>query len=362
MEEKDLSKFMIIAVILALAVLAFLIVKPIVVSIFLGLLFAYIFYPLYVRLCKKIKSKNLVALIIVIGTLLIILLPILFLIPSLIKQIFESYMSLRATDFSQVIFKLFPTLANSKEVMTEVIAASSHFNTAISQYLLSIFQDTLMNIPAVIFGVVILLFTFFFGLKEGEDVKGYLDVFFPFAASHQKRVYEKFNQVTGAIIYGEIVVGIAQGVIAGIGYFMFGVPKALLLTVLTILVGVIPIIGPWLVWLPADIFLFIHGNNVAGMQLLIYGAFVINWVDTLLRPIVIAKKAQMNEAIALIGAVGGIYAFGLIGFILGPLVLAYLILLIEIYKGEKERSIIIRKPEEESSLEPKSSKSVKSNL
>jgi len=173
-------------------------------------------------------------------------------------------------------------------------------------------------------------------------VKDYFSVIFPFQESYRKKFFARFDQVTYALLYGDFVVGIVQGLIAGIGYFMFGIDKALLFTVLTIFVGIIPVIGPWLVWVPLDIMLFINGNTVAGMQLLIYGLFVINWIDTLLRPIVVAKKGQINEAVALIGAIGGIYAFGIIGFIAGPLILAILILLIEIYKGEKTESIIIK--------------------
>jgi len=138
---------------------------------------------------------------------------------------------------------------------------------------------------------------------------------------------------------------IAQGLIAGIGYFVLGIPKALLLTIVTMIVGIIPVIGPWLVWIPVDIYLFVQGNTALAIGLLIYGLFVINWVDILLRPQIVASKAEMNSAIALIGTIGGIYAFGVIGILLGPLILAYLILLIEIYRDKEAESIIIRQEE-----------------
>jgi predicted PurR-regulated permease PerM len=79
------------------------------------------------------------------------------------------------------------------------------------------------------------------------------------------------------------------------------------------------------------------------MGILIFGLFVINWIDTLLRPVVVSSRAEMNSAIALIGMIGGTIAFGIVGFILGPLILAYLILLIEIYNDKKQESIVFKK-------------------
>lgn len=344
MDEKDFRKFMIPIVILGLAVLSFLIIKPIFQGIIIGLLFAYMFYPLYVRLNKKIKSKNISASLIVVVAALVILLPTIFLIPKFTQQLLQAYLSLRGADFSQVVFHIFPSFASSEELTAEVIAASSHFSGSISSWILKLIENTVMNIPGIAFGAIILLFTFFFSLREGEYVRDYFSIFFPFPEDYQKKFYEKFDQITSSVIYGQFVVGLAQGLIAGIGYYMFGLDNALLFTVLTIVVGVIPVIGPWLVWIPVDMFLFINGEQTSAMQLLIYGLFVINWVDTLLRPMIIAKRADINQAIALIGAVGGIYAFGFIGFLIGPLVLAYFILLIEVYKGSKE-SIIIKEPE-----------------
>ncbi len=343
MDDKDFRKFMIPIVILILAVLSFLILKPISTAVILGLLFSYVCYPLFLGINKKIKSKSLSAFIIVALILVLVLLPVIFMIPTLTEQLLKAYITLRGADFSKVIFQIFPALTDSKEITAEVIAASSHFSGSISTWILSIFENTFRNIPEIAFGAIILLFTFFFSLREGEYVREYVSILFPFQKEHQKRFYDKFGQITNSVIYGQVIVGLTQGLIAGIGYFLFGLPNALLLTVITIVVGVIPVIGPWFVWIPVDLFLFINGDNVAGMQLLIYGLFVINWVDTLLRPIVIAKTAQINEAIALIGAIGGLYAFGFIGFILGPLVLAYFILFIEVYRGTKE-SIIIKEP------------------
>jgi len=342
MEEKDIKKLTLPFAIICLGILALFIIKPIAVPIVIGLLLAYIFYPIYEKLHKKINSKNLSAMSLAILILLVVLVPILLLMPLFIRQVFEFYLSLKGADFSVIITTLFPSIASNPSIYAEVISSISHFSSNISAFVLNIFQGTILKIPQLLFGVVILLFTFYFSLKESENVKGYFSTFFPFKADVEKKFYEKFGQVTNSIVYGQVVVGITQGIISGIGYYMFGLPNPLLLTVITTVVGVIPVIGPWLVWIPVDIFLFINGDTTKATQLLIYGLLVINWIDTILRPQVVARKAEMNPAIALIGAIGGTYVFGIIGFFVGPLLLAYLVLLIEIYKNKNsEESIVI---------------------
>jgi predicted PurR-regulated permease PerM len=345
MDEKDLKKFMKFFVIILLALLSFLIIRPIGVPITVGLLLAYIFYPLYLNLKEKTKSGNISATIIVVGALVILLLPILILLPNFVKELLNAYLVFSNMDLASLILKSFPFLASSSAIATQVSSAASHFSTTLSEGMLSFFQNTIMSIPELMFATIIILFTFFFALREGEDFKEYFLALFPFGQEHEKRFLERFDQVTNSVVYGHLVIGLVQGLVAGIGYYIFGIPNALILTVLTAIAGILPVVGPWLVWIPVDLYLFASGNSVAGMQLLIFSLFATNWTDILLRPSVVAGKAEMNSAIALIGAIGGTYAFGVMGFILGPLFLAYFILLIELYKNKKTESILIKEEE-----------------
>ena len=341
--EDNFKKFMVPAAIFVLAFLSFLIVKPLLFSIALGLCLAYIFNPIYNRLNKKIKSKYLCATIVVALTVLICILPIIFVLPSLTRQVFDAYLSIKGFDAYNILKAIFPGILNSPQMSAEILAASSSLKTAISDAVLGFFKSTIMNLPNILFGLLIFIFTYFFALIESNHFRDYFSVVFPFSKEYEQRFYDRFEKVTNSVLFGHFIVGIIQGVIAGIGYFVLGVPNALLLTVLTTIVGVIPVIGPWLIWIPADIYLFAAGMNQPAMGLLIFGLFVINWIDTLLRPFVVSSRAEMNSAIALIGMIGGTIAFGATGFILGPLILAYLILLVEVYKDKKQDSIVFKK-------------------
>ncbi|MDP1728626.1 MAG: AI-2E family transporter [archaeon] len=353
MDEKDFKKFMIPVLILLLGFLSFLVLKPIFSSVILGLLFAYLFMPLYKKIHKKIGSKNISSLLVILIACTIIVLPLALLLPSFTKQVFDAYLVLRNIDVSKLITKLLPTLINTPGISTEIISAASHFNSALTNGVLAIFQNTLLNLPTIVFGLLVILFTMFFTLRDGDIMWASVTSILPFQKEYHEKFYQRFSQVTDSVIYGHLIIGLMQGIIAGIGYYVFGIENALLLTIITSIVGIIPVIGPWLVWIPVDFFLFASGNTVAGMQLLIYGLFVINWIDTIARPVVVAEKAEMNSAIALIGVVGGVYAFGAIGFLLGPLILAGFLLMVELYRTKKsEDSIVLREVSPSSSIQP----------
>jgi len=343
MEEKDFKRLVMPATILVFALVSFFIIQPILIWIALGLTLAYILNPVYERLNKKLNLKYLSASIILVTTLLLIILPAVILLPITARQVLDVYVSVSQFDAYPLFKTITPFLLENPIVSAEIQAATSHMKTTLSTWLLSYIKDTLMNLPNILLGILIIMFTFFFSMIEGGKFKEYFFILFPFPKHYQEKFYERFNQVTDSVIYGHITVGLVQGLICGLGYYLLGVPQAFLLTVLSVVAGVLPVVGPWLVWIPMDIYLFATGQNGVAMGLLIFGLFVINWIDTILRPQIVANKAEMNSAIALIGTIGGLYAFGIIGILIGPLVLAYFILLVEINKDRKmEESIVVK--------------------
>jgi len=341
MREEDFKKVMLAVLVVALIGLSFIIIRPILIAVLTGLILSYIFHPLYNRLHRHIRSPNFSASIVVFGILFLFLIPIIFLIPKVTNQVFDVYLNLQNMDFADVIQQSFPAFFNSFSNSADFLTLTGSVTTNIATWVLSGMQKLVFNIPSILLQIVVALFTFFFMLRDYDITTQYFLSISPFSKEAQNKFYEKFEQVTNSILYGQLIVGITQGIIAGLGYFIFGVPNALLLTILTMLVGVIPVIGPWLVWMPIDIYLFLSGNTTAAIGLLIYGFLIVNWIDSLIRPLIVSRITKMNSAIALIGMVGGLYVFGIIGLILGPLILAYLLLVVEFYKERKIKSILI---------------------
>ncbi|MBD3252448.1 AI-2E family transporter [Candidatus Pacearchaeota archaeon] len=335
MDKTDIKNLINYALIIGLFILAIIIINPIIQPIIFGILLGYIFLPIYKIILKKLKNENLSAIIVCIAIIVIIFISASLMFTTLLKQSINFYFAIQKLDMVTVVREILPSSWSSTELST-IIASS--ISTSISNLLaavLSRFNNLVLNVPVILLKLFVTLFVFFFSLKDGEKAIEYLKSLSPLKKEVEERFFKQFRDVTNSVLVGQIIVGILQGIIAGIGYFIFGVPNALLITLLTIIIGIIPLIGPWLVWIPVDIYLFASGKIGAGIGLLIYGAVLINWIDTIVRPLIVSRKTQINSAIVIIGMIGGLFVFGVLGLIIGPLILAYVLLVFELYRKDK---------------------------
>ncbi len=344
-DETTLNRIVSYVLIGALFVLAFLILRPILVSVITGFLAGYIFYPLYKRLYKATKRKNLSAFLICLLGVLIIIIPLIIFVPLIIRQVFEIYLSLQQINISDFLLENFPSVF-STELANQFSSSLNSFIGNLVNSLLNTFARTLVNLPIIMLHIILILFTFYFVLRDMENLKQYVKSLMPFSAKTGNEFFLRSKEITNSVIYGQILIGILQGITTGIGLFLFRAPTALTLTFIATIVGIIPIIGPSLVWFPAAIYMLISGRAFAGVGLLIYGVIVVSWVDALIRPNLVAWKTKVNSALVLIGMVGGFLVFGFLGFFIGPLVISYLLLILEMYR-KKNFDFIFKEEKEE---------------
>ncbi len=331
MEEESLKRMMLIIILGVLFLLSYFLLKPILMSIIWGIIFAFIFSPIYNFLVRKIKSKNLSSFIICFLLLLIILVPTILLTPTLINQSIKIYVASQQLDFVSLFQKIFPSLFVSQEFSLSVANTVGSFITKATDSLMNSFANVIMDIPTIVLEMVIIFFTLFYALRDKEEIIKYIRSVLPFATEIEDKLFKTTKDVTSSVIYGMIIVGIFQGLITGIGLFIFGVPNALLLTLFAILAGILPIIGPAIIWVPVVIFLLIGGNTFAAIGITIFG-LLSHIPDYLVRPLFLSKRTQLNPAIASIGMIGGLLVFGVLGIILGPLILSYLIIVLDLFK------------------------------
>ena len=305
---------------------------PIASAIILGLIFAYAFYPVFGAVVKIVREKNISSLIVVIIAILIIFIPVWFILPIMANQIFNVYLLSQNINFGTLLAQLFPS---DNSVSPDLIIYLNSFVTSLASKLLSSFSVGLINLAPLALKAVVFIFVFFFGLRDGDIFLNYAKGLSPFSKSAETEIASKFKGITQSVIYGFIVVGLIQGLMTGIGLFLAGVPNSILLTLLAIFASIVPILGAWMIWAPASAFLLISGHTLAGIALGIYGAVVISWIDNILRSYWVAKKVKISSAIVLIGMIGGLIVFGFLGLVIGPLILVYLVLLLDAYRNKK---------------------------
>jgi predicted PurR-regulated permease PerM len=166
------------------------------------------------------------------------------------------------------------------------------------------------------------LLTLFFLYRDGERALAQLR--WVLADMIGPRVHGYFDAIgitTRAVLYGIVLTALAQGVLAGLGYWVVGVNSPLTMAIFTATVALIPFGTPF-VWGSLSVWLYLNGHNAEAIGLFLWGALVVSWVDNLIRPLVISGATQIPFVLVMFGVLGGVIAFGLIGLFMGPLILA----------------------------------------
>ncbi len=341
MDEIYFRKITTTVIIAILLVLSFLLLKPLLLSIVMGFILAFIFSPIYNKLYKLTKMKNFSSLLICIFLLILIIVPLWLFTPFLIDESIKLFRASQQLDIITPLKKVFPSLFAAQEFSQEIASITQSFITKITNSLMNSLSELILNFPTILLQTCVVFFVFFYALKDKEKIILYIKSLLPFSKETEKKLFESTRDITFSVLYGQVILGIVQGIILGIGFFLFGVPDAFLLSLLAILVGVLPVLGPTLVGIPVAIFLVIGGNSISAVGILIF-TLISSISDNLFRPFLVSRKAKLHTALVLIGMIGGFLFFGVLGFILGPLILAYLIIIVEVYRNKSLPKILIQ--------------------
>ena len=178
------------------------------------------------------------------------------------------------------------------------------------------------------------LVTVLFLYRDGETLLAQVRlVLRRFVGSRIEGYLRAVGATTKAVIYGLVLTALAQGALAGLGYWVAGVHAPVLLAVLTALIALIPFGTPF-VWGAIGVWLLLNGQTAAGVGLLLWGTLVVSWVDNLIRPLVISSASRIPFLLVMFGVLGGLAAFGLIGMFVGPVILAVLMAVWREWLGE----------------------------
>ncbi len=331
-KDHEVRRLVIFAIIIALFVATYFIIKPIFVSTVTGLLLAYAFYPLHKKIFKLFGERNTASLASVTLIVIVLVVPIWFMIPTIIQQAFDMFTLLQSLDITSFVQKILPGI--SPKLQTDIASSLIGLIGKVTNSTLSTLTNLIFDLPNILLNLVVVLFVFFYGLRDADGLKKYLEEVSPLKKEQQKILTGQFKNMTSSIIYGQIVLGIAQGIITGLGLLMFGVPKVILLTSIAVIAGVLPILGPWLVWIPAAIYLFSTGQTGMAIAFTAYSVVFATLLESILRPIIVSRSTKVPSSVILIGTIGGLIAFGAIGIFIGPLLLAYALFFLEAYKNK----------------------------
>jgi len=198
--------------------------------------------------------------------------------------------------------------------------------------ILGLFTVALTNFFSFLLQLAIMLVALGIFYIKGDYLLGQTISLLPLPEDRKTVLFRRLDQVTKAVIRGIVLTWAIQGVLGGIGYWATGLSSPAVFGVLTAFSAIVPIVGTTLVWGPGGLYLILAGKTAHGVGLLLWGTIVVSRVDAILIPLLIGGKVEIPLSLILVGVVGGVFAFGLMGLVIGPLLLAVTLFFLEAYR------------------------------
>jgi predicted PurR-regulated permease PerM len=205
------------------------------------------------------------------------------------------------------------------------------------------FRDTLVAgglkvLAKTIVGVLIMIVALYFFLLDGPAMIDTMMYLVPMEDRHKQELLDRFTSVSRSVVVATLLAAVVQGLLAGIGFAVAGMPAVFLLMALTTLLAMVPFVGSISVWLPSCVYLYaIEERMGAAVGLAIYGTVVISQVDNLIKPAVLHGQSRLHPLFALLSVLGGVQALGPIGILVGPMAVAFLQTLLNMLRSELQR-------------------------
>lgn len=348
MTETRFRQAFLLLLVAAISVAFVAMIRAFLLTILLAAIFAGLSYPVYQWLLRRFRGRAVIAamvtllmlLTLVVGPLLAVLgaganeaLRVTETIRPHLERLVE-----RPGEFSRWL-QVLPGYSYIEPYRSQIFVKAGELLASTSAFIFSALSATTLATAVFIFHFVILLYTMFFFLTDGPRLLDGMLAHLPFADADKQRMLDKFVSVTRATLKGTVLIGIAQGVLGGLAFWAVGIDGAVFWGTIMTVLSIIPGIGGALIWLPAAIILMATGELWRGVGLAAFCSLVVGSVDNLLRPLLVGRDTQMHELLIFFSTLGGLLMFGVMGFIVGPILAALFVTVWEMFATAFRSSI-----------------------
>jgi predicted PurR-regulated permease PerM len=344
-ERQRLTTLLFYASVLGLGYLAFLLIQPFLVALGWATVLVVFFQPVY-RRAEQRYGRTLAATLSTILVTAVVIVPAIFVMSAFVSE------AVRVIDEARAAFdegrlawlETFWAVLRQSDYMASVgdpEATVQKLGSAAAAFLAGQVGAAVQNIMVILFNLVVMLFATFFLFRDGDGVVRVIRNAIPFDPEVRDRMMDQTRDLIYASVVSGMAVAIVQGVLGGITFALVGLGSPVFWGVVMTLFCLLPL-GAWVVWVPAALWLGLSGDVTRALILTGVGAGVIGAVDNVLRPAMLAGRASMNGLLVLIALLGGIATFGFIGIVLGPIVVATAVGLLEAYTSDEARAKIWR--------------------
>jgi len=331
-------------------------------AIILGMLIASVSYPLHQFLKKTLRNKSrIAAALMTFFILFILVIPVGWFVDTLSREAFDFYNRTKTAvskmEIQQFIESDNPWAARLRKAVNSMGFQINHemlnqvatfLGKDVGLFVYKQLSSVASNLVSFLVHFFLMMTTIYFLFRDGEKLQGYIIQLLPMPGPQVEKVAGKFHEMARAIIIGNGLSGIIQGIMGGLGFFLFGMPSPFLWGTVIAVTAFLPIIGAGIVFIPAGLILLIQGNTGIALGYLIYNIIYSAATEYLFKPRFIGKGMSMNPLLVFLGILGGMKLFGVIGIIYGPLIITVFLTMAEIYRLEyrpkEELSEVISRP------------------
>lgn len=328
---------------LATAILLYLcwrMVQPFLNVILWATVLVILFYPVHRRLLLRIRQPSLAALISCLLVILIILVPITLITLAVVNELSGAAQSLQGA----ANYLLDPNARVTGPILTFLSQYIDINQLRSEEFLVERLRGvsgqlagrTLGFIGGLVGAIVqtfFVIFTMFYFFRDGDDISRTLRDSLPLEREQADSVMTRTREVIDASVYGVISIAVIQGTLGGLAFWVLGLPSAIIWGVAMTFLSMVPMLGAFLVWVPAAIYLALTGHYVKALVLALWGTLVIGMIDNFLRPKLVGSRTRLHELLIFFSVLGGLNVFGVLGVVLGPVVLAITLSLVDVYKA-----------------------------
>jgi predicted PurR-regulated permease PerM len=342
-----------IATLVLLGIASYFLVRmllPFSAPIFWSITLAIFVFPLQEQLNRKFRSKNTAALIGTLITATVILVPVVILSIQLGHEVNALYQRLRDWEGMDRIFYWFNGGAFSIWLEQNLGISVDSLRQTLSGNLkgmansaMSFATGLISNTVSLIINIIFILFTLFFLLRDGNLFLHWLMELMPMHEERKQELVKRVRDVINATVVGNLAVAGTQGTLAGLMFYILGIPGSLLWTLVMVVLSMIPLLGSFIVWMPAAIWLLASGHITKGIVLIAWGSIVVGLVDNFMRPMMVGKQTRLHTIVVFYAVLGGIKIFGPLGLVFGPVIFACFITLLKfIAPHHEEEQVTIK--------------------
>ncbi len=331
-----------VAVLLTIVYLAFQLFRPFLLDFTVAASVALLLSPLQRRLTRLLRGRPaLAAALLVLLVCVLILLPLLSYAAILGQQAVAIYDWLRPQLQPDALREIWrhrlhddlPLLA--LWLAPDEAAFAAFVSDALSRLasgLNGFIQAAVTRVTTTLFDLFLLLMMLFFLLRDGPRLRPELARISPLSPKQESEVLGHVERTVKAVLLAMVLVPIAQGMAAGIGFRLFGLPSPLVWSVLVVLAALVPVLGSPLAWVPAVVYLYVNGATWQWVGLLAWSVFIISGIDNVLKPLILRDRADLHPLLGFLAILGGALSFGAAGLLVGPVILSLVLSAVRIYR------------------------------